>query len=184
MGLLIPNYLQPWDLCSLHRAESQNDFAFSDLLPEKTIFSYGLPFKASLQLQGTKSLHYNLEMVVDGNREVDTNSYNLIAPNDVVQVEFTVPRVSDLYVSKTVKFSVSDAHESDKNNNVIQKTIIITKPGDINCDRLVNMKDIAAIAHAFLSQRGQSLYNPDLDLNSDLRIDMKDIAVPCRNFAP
>jgi hypothetical protein len=44
------------------------------------------------------------------------------------------------------------------------------------------MLDIGAIARAFGTTTGNPRYNPNYDINSDGKIDMKDIAIAAKNF--
>jgi hypothetical protein len=44
------------------------------------------------------------------------------------------------------------------------------------------MKDIGYIARRFGCKPGDNLWDPNADINSDGKIDMKDLAIAARNF--
>lgn len=54
--------------------------------------------------------------------------------------------------------------------------------GDANSDGIVDMKDLRAVAEAFLVELGSEGWNAELDINGDGIIDMKDIVMAARNF--
>ncbi len=54
--------------------------------------------------------------------------------------------------------------------------------GNVNCDGVVDMRDIGAIGRAFGSYPGHSRWNFRCDLNGDRKIDMRDISTAARNF--
>jgi parallel beta-helix repeat protein len=54
--------------------------------------------------------------------------------------------------------------------------------GDVNDDGRVDIIDIARVAAAFGSSRGQARYNPSCDFNFDGRVDVQDLAPTSGNF--
>lgn len=48
--------------------------------------------------------------------------------------------------------------------------------GDTNFDNAVDTIDISSIGKAFLSSPGSPMWNPTLDMNSDMVIDIFDMA--------
>ena len=67
-------------------------------------------------------------------------------------------------------------------NTFIGGVLTLVYPGDVHTDGKVDMKDIAAIAKAFGSKPGDSLYDPNYDIDNNRKIDMKDIAIAAKNF--
>jgi hypothetical protein len=53
---------------------------------------------------------------------------------------------------------------------------------DINHDGKVDMKDVAAAAHAFLSTPSLPSWDPNADVNGDGKVDMKDVGSTAREF--
>jgi hypothetical protein len=68
-------------------------------------------------------------------------------------------------------------------------TTLPLKTGDLNDDGVVDMRDIATVAHAFgthgLLEDGtpaSPLWNPIADLNGDNKVDIRDICFIARNY--
>ena len=57
-----------------------------------------------------------------------------------------------------------------------------TNIADINHDGSVDIYDLFNVTLAFGSYPGHPRWNPNCDLNNDLRIDLKDIWIVARNF--
>jgi hypothetical protein len=53
---------------------------------------------------------------------------------------------------------------------------------DVNHNRKIDIHDVAKVARAYGSTVGSSLYDPDLDLNSDSIINVVDLVAVARNF--
>ncbi|UCB60787.1 MAG: hypothetical protein JSW72_01620, partial [Candidatus Bathyarchaeota archaeon] len=62
------------------------------------------------------------------------------------------------------------------------RTLIMVYTGDINNDKKVDIKDIAAIAKLFGVNYPNPLYDPDKDLTCDGKIDIKDVALAAKEF--
>jgi hypothetical protein len=67
-------------------------------------------------------------------------------------------------------------------NTLTAGLITVSHPGDVDGDMKVDGKDIAILAKAFGTRRGQPGYATNADVNNDERIDGKDIAVAAKNF--
>src|SRR3989454_80809 len=67
-------------------------------------------------------------------------------------------------------------------NNSLNLTIVITFPGDVNRDRVVDVVDYTTVgAHLFATQ-GSPNYLPEADLNRDGSIDVVDLAICGSDF--
>jgi hypothetical protein len=53
---------------------------------------------------------------------------------------------------------------------------------DVNHNRKIDIHDVAKVARAYGSTVGSSLYDPDLDFNSDSIINIVDLAAVAKNF--
>ena len=67
-------------------------------------------------------------------------------------------------------------------NTLIDGTVLVTIPGDVNGDRKVRVDDILAVALAFGSNYGDPKYSPNLDVNSDGKIRVDDVLIAALNF--
>jgi len=55
-------------------------------------------------------------------------------------------------------------------------------PGDINCDKKIDLKDVFAVGKAYGSAPGNPKWVPECDLNNDLIVDLKDYFATCKNY--
>jgi len=67
-------------------------------------------------------------------------------------------------------------------NTYINGWVFVTIPGDINGDKVVNIKDAALLGVAFGSKQGQPSYNPNADINGDGYVNIKDAVIQGVHF--
>jgi hypothetical protein len=60
--------------------------------------------------------------------------------------------------------------------------IKVTVTGDVNGDRIDDIKDLAKTAAAYGSTPGSAKWNPACDVNHDSIVDIKDLAIVAKNF--
>jgi hypothetical protein len=60
--------------------------------------------------------------------------------------------------------------------------IFVTIPGDIDCDRDVDIFDVVRIAGAYGAECPDPRYDPSCDLNGDGNIDIFDIVAAAVNY--
>jgi hypothetical protein len=75
---------------------------------------------------------------------------------------------------------VGETHTAD--NTLVDGTILVTGAGDVNGDSKCEGKDIARMAKAFGTRRGQPLWDTNADINDDDKVDGKDIAVAAKYY--
>ena len=68
------------------------------------------------------------------------------------------------------------------NNVLVGGEFVVRLMGDVNGDGKVCMLDIAIAQEAFGSYPGHPKWNPDADVNCDLTVNLRDIALIARNF--
>ena len=68
------------------------------------------------------------------------------------------------------------------NNEFVVGNVNIRVMGDVNGDGATNMRDVYSACLAFRSFPGHLKWNPDCDLNRDVRVDMRDINAVVLNF--
>jgi parallel beta-helix repeat protein len=73
--------------------------------------------------------------------------------------------------------------ESDTADNEFRDCwVLITSPGDINADQVVDIFDCASVALAFGSRPGDPNWSPNADINNDGIVDIFDIVVVALHF--
>ncbi len=73
--------------------------------------------------------------------------------------------------------------ETDIGDNILTDGwVFITIQGDVNGDRMVDLKDVFGVALAYGSHPGYPMWDPNLDINSDNNVDLKDYLTTCLNY--
>jgi hypothetical protein len=67
-------------------------------------------------------------------------------------------------------------------NTFTYSSVLVSIQGDINGDRRVNGKDLAALSKAYNTKLGDQFWDTRADINGDSKIDGRDIAVLARHF--
>jgi hypothetical protein len=67
-------------------------------------------------------------------------------------------------------------------NTLVDGTILVTGVGDVNGDFKCDGKDIARMAKAFGTRRGQPLWDTNADVNDDDKVDGKDISIAAKYY--
>jgi len=75
---------------------------------------------------------------------------------------------------------VGETHTAD--NTYDDGTILVTGVGDVNGDFKCDGKDIARMAKAFGTRRGQPLWDTNADVNDDDKVDGKDISIAAKYY--
>jgi len=74
-------------------------------------------------------------------------------------------------------------YETDTSDNqLIDGTVTVRYMGDVNGDGKVNMSDVGIACAAFMSYPGHPRWNPDVDLDQNMIVNMIDIAIILKNF--
>lgn len=54
--------------------------------------------------------------------------------------------------------------------------------GDVNCDYIVDIRDVARVSRAYGTKPGDQLWDPRADVNIDNEVDIHDLAIVSRNY--
>ncbi len=104
----------------------------------------------------------------------------------LVTVTLTVPASAAIGAIDTLTFNaVSTADASVGNSAVLSSSVVAAKViGDVNGDGVVNCADLALIKASFGSRSGAPAFNPDVDLDSNGLVDIRDLAIAARLLPP
>jgi hypothetical protein len=85
------------------------------------------------------------------------------------------------YIIKANATVPGDVYDAD--NELIQGSIIVTLPGDVDGNKAVNIFDIVKMAGAYgASSQEHTKYDPYSDLNNDGKVDIFDIVTAAGNY--
>ena len=160
------------------------DITILNITPSKTIVGQGYTttINVTAKNQGVTTETFNLTLYAN-ETTIQTQTITLTngSSTTITFLWNTTTFAKGNYI--ITAYAHPTPYETNTTNNALTNGfIVVAYPGDVNVDRKVDMKDIAAIAKAFGSEPRQPLYNPNYDINDDKKINMKDIAIAAKNF--
>jgi hypothetical protein len=152
-------------------------------VPAREVYS-GWPFNAIIRNAGNSSETANVTAYLD--HTVIGAKATPLPPETDDRVDFIIPFEPDieLYANYTLRVEVSPVPgETILGDNVyIYGYIVIKKTGDVNCDKQINIIDIATAAKAFGTKPGDPRWDVRTDINADNQVNIIDIATIARMF--
>lgn len=102
----------------------------------------------------------------------------------LVKVALTTPVAAAIGTRDTLTFNaVSTTNPDVRNFAVITTSVVATKiVGDVNGDGVVDCADLALIKASFGSKAGSRSFNPDVDVDVNGMIDIRDLAIVARQL--
>jgi hypothetical protein len=169
-----------------HIPPSVNDIAIIAVVPSAIEVYAGWPVNITVIVQNngeetvtfTVSAYYNASLI-------GTQTVYGLSPAENATLIF-VWDTSGLqpcksYIIMAEASALPDETNID-NNILIDGSVKLKMLGDVNGDGIIDYLDINAIAIAFGSTPGRPRWKPELDLNLDSFIDMKDMYIIAKNF--
>jgi hypothetical protein len=155
----------------------------------KTVLGRGYPLTVDVTIRNRSDLDENLSLSVYANESViSTSSIFLVNQSETtVKIEWNDSSFPTGNYS-IVAFVPPFPDEINVTDNRLQAgSVLITVAGDVTSeagvpDGKVDMRDIGTIATLFGKTPFSLEWDPNVDLNSDLRIDLRDIGIACNNF--
>ncbi len=109
---------------------------------------------------------------------------DIVVPTKVLNGTFAIlANGSPMHFEKmenSTHMMIHFSYAHDTNTVIID--ILVTIEGDLNGDRIVDMRDLGIAARAFGARPGDLLWDPIADINDDDIVDMRDIGISARNF--
>jgi PKD repeat protein len=133
--------------------------------------------------QGTGVETFNVTLYYN-DAPIGTQTVTYLAPGENATLTFSWNTTDTTRGSYTISaYASSVPGETNTGDNIfINGKILVTTPGDVDGDHLVDMLDISLIIDAFLSHAGDAHYKPEYDINGDGVVDMVDISLTIDNF--
>ena len=163
------------------------DVAVKNVSSSKTIVHKGYPVDIYVEVrnEGTLSATFNVTAYFDSTK-IGTQTVTL-TPNTNVTLAFPWNTASVPYGYYTISANASLVlGETDlADNSLTNGTVMLTIPGDINGDQVVDIADSAKISvHYYYPPYiiGPLGYHPNADINSDGNVDVSDAAIVNANW--
>ena len=159
------------------------DIAVTTVAASKTVIGQG--YVASLNLAyenlGNKIEGFNASVWANGT--LIDSQYVVLAKEDPFTVNFAWNTTGFAYGNYTISaYALPISSETNTASNSCTGSVIVTVPGDIDGNGIVNMADVVALLYAFGSTPGKPNWNPNCDIEGNGRIDMSDVIIALRNF--
>ena len=110
---------------------------------------------------------------------IDTQQVNNLNATGQLTLTFTLNTTILAYGNYTIsaKASLVPGETDVTDNTFIDGSVLITIPGDINCDFKVNPQDLAILAQAYGSKPDSANWNPNADINGNGKVDLPDLVL-------
>jgi hypothetical protein len=166
-------------------AEYIHDVAVTDIALSKTIIGQGfvMLINVTVQNQGNFTETFNVTSYANATI-IQTQTVNDLASGDSAMVTFewnTTEIPLDNYTISAVADVVTEETNLD-NNAYSNGDVLVTIPGDVDGDRMVDIRDLFLISNAYDSTPIGPHWNPNADINSDQTIDASDITIICAHW--
>jgi dockerin type I repeat protein len=101
-----------------------------------------------------------------------------------VTVQIKPPIGTDVGTSDTLTFTASSVTQPAVSNFAILRSNVVAPKiaGDVNHDGIVNCDDLALVKASFGEKAGQRAFNPDVDVDTNAVIDIRDLAFVSRHL--
>lgn len=171
------------------RAEPQHDIAVVDVKTNKTIvgenYHHHISINVTVENQGDYQETFNVTVYIN---DVVLGTYeNVVLEINESKVLTPPCKWNTTGLPKgnyTIKAYASPVpEETDTEDNTRESWVFITILGDIDGDKVVNIKDAVPLGVAFGSNPSDPLvWDPNADLNDDYFINVKDAIILGANF--
>ncbi|MDH5788646.1 MAG: right-handed parallel beta-helix repeat-containing protein, partial [Candidatus Bathyarchaeota archaeon] len=159
------------------------DIAVLNVTPSKTVIAHGFDLKTNMTVanQGNKIEGFNVTLYAN-ETTVQTYYITLTSGNSAI-ISFVWDTSEFSKGNYTIlAYSASIEGESNIANNVLNCTVYVGIPGDVDGNGLVEVKDLLAIALAYGSYPGHPKYEANLDVDCNEFIEVKDILKAALNY--
>ena len=151
-------------------AEFEHDVAITAMSLSKTVVeqSYPMRVNVTVQNQGNFTEAFNVTSYADITI-IQTQTVNELANGDFRIIPFTWNTTGIPYGNYTIK-AVADTvtEEIDiEDNTLVNGDVTVTIPGDVNGDRVVDVRDLFLISKVFNSSPIRASWDPNADINND-----------------
>jgi len=166
------------------------DIAVTNVIASKTLVGQGYPISINVTVRNQGDYTENFTVTAYANTtRIQTKTVTLTSGNSIT-VTFTWNTTGFAKGNHTISAYVTPIpHETDTTDNTfINGWVFVTIAGDVTSvepeipDGSVNMRDISAIFAKFMTTPTDPEWNPNMDINGDNVVNMRDIGIACNNF--
>jgi hypothetical protein len=167
-------------------SQATHDIGITGVSAAKTVVGqgFGLSLSAQIANYGTNTENFNV-LACANTTKIQTENFTLGSAVSIV-VTFrwdTSGFAIGNYTLSVCAEPASGETNTVDNNLTSPNMIMVGMPGDVAPPYgMIDMKDIAVVAKRFGTTPSGPLWDPNADINDDLKIDMRDISLTARHF--
>jgi hypothetical protein len=171
-----------YGIVNASKAVTVHDIAIIQVTPSKTVVGAGYSVNISVLVenQGTKTETFSVNVYYNSSL-IDTITNVTLTAGSNVTLTSTWNTTEVNYGNYTISAEALLVHtitDTDPVDNLhIDGFIIVSIPGDINGDGIVNVFDLITLCEAYSSALNTLNWNPEADINNDGVIDTLDVNI-------
>jgi hypothetical protein len=161
-----------------------HDVAVTDVAFSKTVVGQGYGANVTVTAADLGDYTETFNVTVYANATDVTSQNVTLSSGNYVSFTFTWNTIGFAYGNYTLSayaWPVS-GEMNTASNNCTGGNAVVSIPGDVDGNGIVNVGDVISILLAFGSTLGQSRYVPNCDIDGNGRIDMGDVMIALYNF--
>jgi parallel beta-helix repeat protein len=149
----------------------------------KTVVGQSFPLRLNLTIQNFGMYNETFGLTIYANATILNRQTLDLRTRLSINVYFTWNTTGFTKATYTLSVSADTlAGETESSDNIFCCTIIVSIPGDINGNGVVNILDAINLGNSFLATSGSSSWNPNADINDDNAINILDAIIIGNHF--
>jgi parallel beta-helix repeat protein len=174
------------DRYPLMNIQGTHDIAVTNIAMSKTVIGQGYTANITVTLQNKGSLTEIFNTTVPANTTVIQTQPVYIRSGQsrtITIVWNTTSWTKGAYRIYALADRVAGETDANATDNLLIYGIVkVTVPGDVDGDRDIDIYDIVRIASAYGSNRGESRFDPNCDINSNNVINIYDVVIATSRY--
>jgi parallel beta-helix repeat protein len=162
-----------------------NDIGVTSVAPSKTVVGQGFTVSISVTVlnYGTDPERFNVTAYANAT-SISTLENLLVEGRNSTTIAFTWSTTGFAYGNYTINAYAwpVPGETNTADNSVIDGTVYVGIPGDLNGDGTVNASDAVLLVSAFKSRPGDANWSPNADINGDNVVDVLDAVLLADHF--
>jgi hypothetical protein len=149
----------------------------------KTIVGQSFPLRLGLTIQNFGMYNETFGLTIYANATILDRQTVDLKTRICANVSFTWNTTSFAKATYTISVSADTVTgETETSDNVFCCTVVVSIPGDVNGNGIVNILDAITLGNSFLTTSSSSNWNPNADINDDNVINILDSIIMGMHF--
>jgi hypothetical protein len=162
-----------------------HDIAVVEVEPLKTVVGQGYDMSVVVTIKNYGISSETFDTALSANTTIVQTQPAALASGDRAKLNFTWNTNTfsrGNYFLSAYASPVDGETETYDNNLTAAKTVMVSIPGDVNGDRIVELMDFFLASNAYNSRPGKSNWDPNADINGDGVVELMDFFIMSLNY--